>query len=54
MFTSAVIEGDHVVQSGGIERDSRTAAREGKGTVMEDSICVRILVTGHCWPIVAF
>ena len=42
MFTSAVIEGDHVIKSGGIERDSRTAAGEGKGTVMEDSIYLAV------------
>ena len=30
MFTSAVIEGDHVIKSGGIERDSRTAGGRGK------------------------
>ena len=54
MFTSAVIKGDHVIKSGGIERDSRAAAGEGKSTVMEDSICVRILVARHSWPIVAF
>ena len=54
MFASAVIEGNHVIKSGGIKRYSRTAARDGKGTVMEDSICVRILVAWHRWSIVAF
>ena len=54
VFAASVIERDKVKKGGVVERDGRSASRENKGTVVENGVCMGILVAWYCWPVVAF
>ena len=54
VFAASVIECDKVEKGSVVKRGGRAASGESKGTVVEDGVCMRILIARYCWPVVAF